>query len=48
LRDVINKIVNGHANSRIGDLLPWALLMPKANGLDSERDERANSINAVA
>ncbi len=24
LTDVINKIVNGHPNSRIDDLLPWA------------------------
>jgi transposase len=24
LTDVISKIVNGHANSRINELLPWA------------------------
>ena len=29
LADILTKIVNGHSNSQIDDLLPWAYVAPR-------------------
>jgi hypothetical protein len=38
LADVITKIINGHPNSQIDDLLPWAYRLPRCSGTWPEND----------
>ena len=44
LVDVLTKIANGHLNSRIDDLLPWALPTPAAPRVTWSEDDAYHSI----
>jgi transposase len=43
LADIITKIVNGHLNNRIDELLPWSYPAPRASGTWPENSAYSRS-----